>query len=366
MKKVLLFTQNLYLGGVQKSVSTLTNHLSRFYEVILVLAEDNKPINYILNSNVKLIKIKTVKHDLSIKNIGEMIFNYRIEELDKILSWEKPDLAISYEDYNNLILLSTNYQCKKIVSVRNSIDNLYTKTNKIHLLSSEFYFDSIQRLYPKAQKVITVSKFIKNRINELCKSNNVICIYNGIKKPKRSYKPSTKKKYILNVARLNKRKGQKDLIKAFNSIKNKIKHDLIIVGEGEERESLENLIKRFHLKNRVTLTGYDLPDKYLKNCELFVFPSLSEGFSNSILEAMISKKNIIAYDYDGSNEILPKSNIVPKAEIKQLSKKILYYLQDETLNKAKGEMFFRKVKKFSIASTLNQYLNTIEQALREK
>ena len=104
MKKIVLFTQNLDIGGVQKSVSTLANFLTKFYKVYIVLAEDNKKIRYRLDFGVEVLMIKTKKFDLQKKFIALKIFNYRVKEFDKILKIIKPSLVFSYEDYNNLIV----------------------------------------------------------------------------------------------------------------------------------------------------------------------------------------------------------------------------------------------------------------------
>jgi hypothetical protein len=137
VQKIAIFTQNLDIGGVQKWVSAISNFLSKFYKVYIILAEDNKPIKYKLNSKITILKIKTKKIDVSKKYAGEQIFKYRVKELEKILKNIDPKVVLSFEDYNNIILLSTKVKVKKIVSVRVSFD-MY-KNKRVHLLDESFY-----------------------------------------------------------------------------------------------------------------------------------------------------------------------------------------------------------------------------------
>ncbi len=359
MKKLIIFTQNLDIGGVQKSVSTLANYLSKFYSIYIVLAEDNKEIKYKIDSKIKLLTIKTKKLDIEKKGIGKKIFKYRIREFDKILVDKSPDIVISYEDYNNLILLSTNFKCKKIISVRNSIKNLYKDLNRIHLLSNKFYYNNIKKLYPKADKIIAVSDFINKQLASLCNNKSIITIYNGIDKPKIHKEKKSKNKFILNVSRINKRKGQQDLIYAFNSIKDQIEHNLIIIGDGVGRDKLEKLIKELNLQKRIKLLGYCNPMKYLQTCELFVFPSNSEGFSNAILEAMSYSINIVSYNYDGSDEILMSNNLVTIGDISELSRRILLFLTNKKENKKAASILHNYSKNFTLNKCLLKYKNEI-------
>ncbi|MFY9074516.1 glycosyltransferase [Malaciobacter mytili] len=360
MKTIAIFTQNLDIGGVQKSVFLLSNYLKDKFDIKIILAEDNKNINYNIQ-DIEIFKIKTKKINIEEENIGEKLFNYRVKELTTLLEKIKPHLLISYEDYNNLIALESSFSCKKIISCRVSIFDSY-QDKKIHLLSSEFYYNKIKNLYPKANKIITVSNSIKNELEDIFHINNSITIHNGILKIK-TFTPCNYSNFILNIGRLHKQKGQLDLIKAFNKIKTQIKENLLIVGEGVLRAELENEIEKLNLKNRVFLIGADLPYSYIKNCSLFVFPSYYEGFSNTILEVMSLKKNILAYNYKGSKEVLFNENLIEKGNIEELSLKIVFYLKNKKENKLLEDKLFMHSKKFSLNKTLQKYEEEIKKCV---
>lgn len=358
MKKIAIFTQNLSIGGVQKSVSSLANYLKEYFDIYIILAENNKEIKYNLQ-NTPIKEIQTKKIDIKKQGIGEEIFNYRIVELEKILHTIKPDILLSYEDYNNLIALSTSYECKKIISCRVNIDDSY-HNKLIHLLDENFYFKKMKKLYPLANTIITVSQSIQNELINKFKLKNTKTIYNGISLPNRNSQDIPYKNFILNIGRLHNQKGQLDLIDAFNLIKNDISQNLVLVGDGPLKTQLYKKIKEYKLGKRVFLTGFDKPYKYILKCDLFIFPSYYEGFSNTVLEVMSSKKNIISYNYKGSEEILYKKNLVPLGDTKALSLKILYYIKNQEKNTMMENLLFEKVKQFSLSRTLENYKNEMD------
>jgi len=79
----------------------------------------------------------------------------------------------------------------------------------------------------------------------------------------------------------------------------------VIIGEGSERNYLKNLIKEKGIKNKVFLTGsLDNAWKYLKAFDVFVLPSVKEGFPWTILEAMAAKLPIVATNVGAIPEII--------------------------------------------------------------
>lgn len=358
MKRIVIFTQNLDIGGVQKSVFYLAHYLKKNFDLIVVLAEDNKKIKYEFN-DINVLKIKTKLIDTEKPNIGDEIFAYRVSELNKILNQLQPDILISYEDYNNLIALSTKYKCKKIISCRVSIQDSY-KNKNIHLLDEEFYHKHIKQYYPLADKIICVGKHIENELINNFHLSNTITIHNGIEKYQNNIEDINYDNFILNIGRLHTQKGQKDLILAFDMIKDNISQDLLIVGDGAEKKDLQNLINDLNLTGRVFLIGFDTPYKYIKRCELFVFPSYYEGFSNTVLEVMNMKKNIVSYNYKGSDEILFLENLVECGDIKKLSLKILSNLKNTNTNHLQAKKLYERSKNFTLNNTLRKYKREID------
>lgn len=348
MKKIAFFTQNLSVGGVQKIVKILVKHFSKIYDVSLILAEDDKALNF---EFTRIYKIKTPKIDLSEPQIGEKLINYRVKELEKFLIQIKPSLLFSFEDYNNIIALKANFCCKKIISSRVSITNGYT--NQVHLLGRKFYVENIVKLYDKADICVCVSDLIKSELLSLNPQIRVGTIYNGVKL--HTIKDKIHDNFILNIGRLHPQKGQSDLLKAFALIKNEISENLVIVGEGKLREKLWSETISLGLENRVEFTGFVDPMPFIKKCKIAVVASYYEGFSNSVLEIMGENKAILAYNYAGASEILPSEDLVELGDVDSLANHLKELLQDENKLKDLEIRQGRKICEFSIEKMLSNY-----------
>ncbi|ABK81853.1 glycosyltransferase [Campylobacter fetus] len=355
MRTVAIFTQNLSAGGVQKSVITLANHFKNIFKIVIILCESDKDEFYKFEN---ILKINSVKIDINKSSIGQWLIEYRTNELDKILSKLKPDLLISFEDYNNIIALKTKFKCKKVISSRVSFSGNYD--NKIHLLDKNFYIKNIKNLYSNADYVICVSKFIQKELMDL--GIKAYHIYNGITINPKINNP--KKNFIINLGRLHPQKGQKDLIKAYSLIKDDIKEDLFIIGDGVLKLELQSLIQSLNLENRVKLTGFINPKDYINECKMAIMPSYYEGFSNSVLEIMAAKKAVLAYDYDGADEIFDKNDLIKKGDIAALSLKLKEILNSPQILNDLETKQWGKVKEFDIKTTMQQYENLIAKVLK--
>tara|TARA_B100000035_G_scaffold279218_1_gene258691 strand:- start:261 stop:878 length:618 start_codon:yes stop_codon:yes gene_type:complete len=117
--------------------------------------------------------------------------------------------------------------------------------------------------------------------------------------------------YILSIGRLTKQKNFFLLINAFKEIIKEYPNlKLIILGEGEDREKLEKLIKNLNLENIVFLEGYKKNIfNYLHNCECYISSSLYEDPGFTLIESGFLNKPVIAADSNtGPSEILNDSN----------------------------------------------------------
>ncbi|MDD2448202.1 MAG: glycosyltransferase [Sulfurimonas sp.] len=370
MKKIVIFTQNLDTGGVQKSASMLANFLSKIYKVTVILAEDNKEIKYNLSSFIEIYKIKTKKFDLTKEDSGLKILNYRVEQLDTILNKLEPDLIFSYEDYNNILSLSVSSKAKRVLSCRISLANVYTKSSRVHLLSPEFYFEKISTLYKEAKAVVCVSRFIREEILSISDEIKAINIYNGIDQARvlnlSQQEVNLHNNYILHVGRLHPQKGQKDLILAYHKVHTKISQKLLIIGEGSLRSELEELISRLGLSHRVFFMGNIIePYHYMNKADFCVMPSYQEGFSNTVLE-MLFTSAVVASKYDGHDEILNDyGNLFDVGDIDRLSTLMLKYANEKNTLKELKDLQKNDVASFDVEKSMTNYLHLIESIIND-
>ena len=112
---------------------------------------------------------------------------------------------------------------------------------------------------------------------------------------------------ILAIGRLNHQKGFDVLIETFDSLRSQYPDwELVILGEGRSRESLEAQIRRLGCEDVITLPGeVESPERWLSESKLFVLSSRWEGFSNALLEAMAQGCAVIAgSEVSGVRELL--------------------------------------------------------------
>ncbi len=143
---------------------------------------------------------------------------------------------------------------------------------------------------------------------------------------------------IGTIANLYPTKGLEYLIEAARILKSII-HDskfiILIIGDGQERSNLESRIKNYGLEDRIILLG-QIPEafKYSKAFDIFVLPSIKEGFPWVILEAMAAKLPVIATRVGGIPEIIEGGKngiLVESKNPQQLAETIKYLIENERI-----------------------------------
>ena len=146
--------------------------------------------------------------------------------------------------------------------------------------------------------------------------NRIGVVYNGIESPiVNSDKVETLReqlglspinKVLGTIARFDPIKNHPMMLKAFAEVVETIPNStLIIVGDGEERETITAKIKELNLESKVILTGYEpKPQHYLALMDVFLLSSLSEGTSMTLLEAMSLSKPCVVTNVGGNPEII--------------------------------------------------------------
>jgi glycosyltransferase involved in cell wall biosynthesis len=111
---------------------------------------------------------------------------------------------------------------------------------------------------------------------------------------------------ILTIGRLSKEKGHADLLRALQPLRSiNRKWKLMLVGAGPELGALTQLARSLHLSERVIFAGSHANVRpFYSAANVFALPSLSEGSSNVLLEAMAAKLPIVATAAGGNPEIM--------------------------------------------------------------
>jgi len=168
--------------------------------------------------------------------------------------------------------------------------------------------------------------------------------------------------WIGMMSELNSTKRVEDAIRAFSIIMPKHPEAvLIVLGEGNERHTLERLIGESHLRNHVSLLGFkNNAPSLLKAFDLFLHTSISEALGYAILEAGCAKLPVVATQVGGIPEIIPDNDhglLVPPRNPEALAAAIESLMSDPRRASELGARLHARVEhSFSKQKMLSQTL----------
>jgi len=307
-------------GGAGNANLEIFREFSKIKELkidFITSSEKNKFEIENFSDNITIHKLNVNKKDIHYWSLKE-IFMYTVKAkryIKKLLKEKEYDLCHCFFTLPcGLISYFFRKKMKYIVSLRGSDvpgfnDRLWWFLIPQKMLS--------KLIWSKSSEVIANSQGLKELALKTNKRQEISVIYNGI--DTKEFFPKKKKSKeitVLTVSRLISRKGLEFLIKAMPEIlkeNNNVK--LIIAGDGPKKNNLEKLAKSLGVLENVALLGYvehkKLPNLY-RNADIFILPSLYEGMSNTILEAMASGLPIITTDTGGTKELIKGNGIIIK------------------------------------------------------
>lgn len=178
-----------------------------------------------------------------------------------------------------------------------------------------------------------------------------------------------KQPYIFAMGRLVPQKGFDVLIEAFK-LSGIADWQLIIAGDGEEKESLKRQVASLGLDERVTFWGRASRREVgalLKGSEFFVLPSRMEPQGIVNLEAMACGRAVLASDTGGVSEIVSDGStglLVPPGDSKLLSQGISKLVEDPDLRKKLGENGRKKAELYDWDAVTSKYVSVYKDALK--
>jgi sugar transferase (PEP-CTERM/EpsH1 system associated) len=143
---------------------------------------------------------------------------------------------------------------------------------------------------------------------------------------------------------------------------------LALVGDGPERANVEALVAEHKLRERVWLAGEraDIAE-VMRGFDCFILPSLAEGISNTILEAMASRLPVIASAVGGNVELIESGMtglLVPASDPDALAQAMLSYYHDRAMARRHGKVARRVAEaRFSLSAMVSEYCRLYESTL---
>lgn len=353
--KLAILLPNLLGGGSQRAMLNLAGEFARKgLEVDVLLARSTR-YEYTVPDRVRLI------------DLGAPRIYASLPTLIKYLKREQPSTILSAETPVNVIALCARRFARlpvRVVISEHTIVSEATKESRdlrVRLLPQLMRWS-----YPSAEAVVAVSKGVRDDLLQIVSlpGDKVHVIYNPInineifikaKEPlHHPWFSNGEPPVVLGVGRLTAAKDFSTLIHAFSLVRKERPAHLMILGEGEERPTLEQLVRKLKLEEDVALPGFvGNVYKYMKRAAVFVLSSRWEGFGNVLVEAMACGTRLVSTDCPaGPAEILEGGKwgkLVPVGDWQALAQAI-----NEALDSPKQHMAER-VKQFSCEVIAEKY-----------
>lgn len=344
-------------GGTEKFVLTLAE---KFYEKgvkVQIITGGKKIFKKIYINKIKIVEIFSP----SIRFLGTFLYYFSLGTYLFFHRKQYRIIFVFFLKHSAFISILLSKLLKKKVICRISGGG---KFGDINSLKKIIGYKIILSVLKKADAYIVLSNFIKKElINEGFDEKKIHIIPNGVDIKK--FYPEKIKKYgktkiITFVGRLTHEKGLFYLLKALKKIKFS-GFELFLLGEGPLEKDLKEFVKKIGLEEKVKFWGYQQDVfEFLQMSDLFVLPSISEGMSNALLEAMACGLPIVATEVSGSADLIEDGMngfLVKPGDIKGLAKAIENILKDEKMAKMMGEANRQKiVENYSIDKIVDRYI----------
>jgi glycosyltransferase involved in cell wall biosynthesis len=235
----------------------------------------------------------------------------------------------------------------------------------------------LKRALKHSTKIIaisnTVAKELKQNFNLVNKDIEIIYefIDDKFTNQNQIYKRIIDKPYLLFVGNRKRHKNLSLLVKAFAIIKGKIPHYLVIAGgKDKEKDEVDVLVEKLNIEERIIQfikPSDEVIISLYKFADLFVFPSLFEGFGLPPLEAVSLGCPVILSDIPILREIFGEAGFYfnPYSE-EDLARAILTVISDEKLRSELLEKQKERLKMFGKDKIIEQYISLFERVIREK
>jgi sugar transferase (PEP-CTERM/EpsH1 system associated) len=165
---------------------------------------------------------------------------------------------------------------------------------------------------------------------------------------------------IGSVGRLVSVKNYALLLQAVSQLREGPAVRVVLVGHGPESRSLQMLAATLDIENRVQFVGHsdDVP-ALLRAMDIFVLPSVSEGMSNTLLEAMASGVAVVASDVGGNGELIEDGTsglLFPSGDVRALTHRLSQLVYDAALRtRLSAAALTRARQEFSMDAMIARY-----------
>jgi len=334
-ERIAVFAPSMRGGGMERVTLAIAKGIAdRGYQVDLLLVNGEGPFMSQIPDNITVIDFGTTR---ALKTIPGLV-RYLWQKKPQSMLCAMGHIGLMAIIAQILSLSKTNIFI--VIHTTMSLSTRYLPPTKRRIL-----FETT-RLYAKARWIIGVSQGVVDDLeqNTRIPKEKLCVVYNPVVTPqlKQAMNEPIGHKWlqdksvpvVLAAGHLLHLKGFDVLIQAFYHVVAQQQARLIIIGEGSQRDMLTELIQKQNLEDCVDLHGFaNNPYSFMKNADLFVLSSRSEGLPTVLIEAMACGCPVVSTDCpSGPREILNDGEygkLVPVNNPQALAEAILESLSEE-------------------------------------
>ena len=347
-KRILIFSLVYYprhIGGAEVAIKEITDRLSpneyEFDMVTLHLDRDLPAFEKI--GNVNIHRVGKGKYFFTMRAAKKAAQLHKEKKYDAVWS-----MMANYAGFAALFFKMKHPKVPFVLSLQEGDPIDYIKRRV------RFVYPLFKKIFIRADIIQTISNYLADFARDM-QGKNVVVVPNGVDFAAFSSGVALADigknggdVFLITASRLVVKNAVSDIVKALKFLPQNVK--LLICGTGNEEKNLRALVEKLSLGDRVIFKGFvfqkDLP-AYLKTCDIFVRPSLSEGFGNSFIEAMAARVPVIATPVGGIVDFLHDKRtglFCAVSEPKDLAKKVEIYMRDINLRDEIIDNAFQMVK----------------------
>ncbi|MCQ8893263.1 MAG: glycosyltransferase family 4 protein [Methanolinea sp.] len=332
-----------WLAGTELATYNLAKHLAkRGHEIHVITSHDKGLPNFDKENGFYVHRLAWPK----IRIIGVLLFWLKIFLKIRTI---KPEIVQAQD----LSMGIPSLMIKKVLGMPYIVwgqgSDIYLPGRVIKITRSS--------ILKNADAILALTEDMRKKMKEIT-SHEIFVVPNGIDPElfcieSQSIVKYNKSNIILFVGRLYPIKGIHYLLMAFKEIHDIIKDaELVLVGDGQERERLEALSVQIGIQDYVRFIGkvpHTEVKKYMQQADIFVLPSLSEGLPNVILEAMACGLPIVASRVGGIPDVIEdgvNGYLVTPKRLDEIAEKIVILLQNDKLREKISRNNLIKIKSY--------------------
>ncbi len=358
--KILQIIHKIQNRGAETFTCQLSNHLIALGHEINIIALYSGPVTLPFHGEIIILN----------QNTSNRFFDYQgWKKISQVISEYQPDIvqANAGDTLKYAVISKKLFNWKQPLVFRNASEVGSYLKSPLQKGLNKF-------LYKNVDWVISVSQASKKDIVKhfpfLREKVDVVGV--GLEKlenPESRVLDPKGYKHIVHVGGFSFEKNHKALIQIFQLIlkKQPLTH-LHLVGDGPLKLEIEELVRTNSLQNQVSFYGFvNNPLSYIKGADMLVLPSIIEGLPGVILEAMICKIPVVAFDVGGISEILNENtgSLISKGDNVSFSNAILQILN--TKNTLQIEFAYKMVSSnFMNTDIALKFVNSYNKLVMDK